>query len=88
MRFLKDELEAELEGLAQHNEDEEHLRLAPSRLVSRLSEELQGHSSRTYPSGPDPSEPLPPPKVLDLDCFSSEKPYHDHGDSLVRTGSQ
>ena len=29
-------------------------------LRSRLSEELQGHSSRTYPSGPDPSEPLHP----------------------------
>ena len=29
------------------------------------------------------------PKVLDLGgCFSREKPYHDQGDSLVRTGSQ
>ena len=29
------------------------------------------------------------PKVLDLDgCFSNEKPYHDHGDSLVRTGPE
>ena len=29
------------------------------------------------------------PKVLDLDgCFSREKPYHDHGDSLVWTGPQ
>ena len=28
-------------------------------------------------------------KVLDLDgCFSSEKPYHDHGDCLVWTGPQ
>ena len=35
------------------------------------------------------SSELLSPKVSDLDgCFSSEKPYHDQGDSLLWTGPQ